>query len=516
MHPTAAAAVAFVVEDEAGDPYYCRDTAQRAYRSAVVTLSLSVLGSSVLPLPYSISKTGVLAGLLTMLVVAWCNAATSDMLIRAAARTGHTTYEGLAEWAGGASWRAVTQASLLALLWGTLTGGLALISDVAAVMAANAFPGGQAPEFLDSRVLMSAAAIFVVFPLCMQRHMRQLETAATAGVGLVLGLVALLAVRAAWAGLPGITSGDVPLWYSARADRHLPEAAAVIGYAFYLQPMMVALLPEMPAGAVGVAALRKAVRAVLYGVSFAIYAAMGVSGAALFGKDTEGNIMVNKLVDGRAATLALYGGMLVYLALGMTTTQFALRQSLDVLLVGEGAPFSRRRQAVLTTACLGTALCVALVDPSGAERIIALVGATGVAMVAYVVPVAVALMGHARGWRPREGTEGGAAAGYMAWHASSSSSSAAAVAAAAASLAAPLLVSPPGGDPNYVRTGGECGSGRDGYVCTHEGDKTLGARWRAARRRAFHLWEGAVEPVLVGVIGVGFSVSALYVAISAL
>lgn len=31
--------------------------------------------------------------------------------------------------------------------------------------------------------------------------------------------------------------------------------------------------------------------------------------------------MVNRLVEGRIAALVLYGGMLLYLALGMTTTQ---------------------------------------------------------------------------------------------------------------------------------------------------------------------------------------------------
>jgi sodium-coupled neutral amino acid transporter 10/sodium-coupled neutral amino acid transporter 11 len=71
--------------------------------------------------------------------------------------------------------------------------------------------------------------------------------------------------------------------------------------------MMMTLLPEMPAGPVGVAAMNRAVLVTLYGVAFGIYASMGLFGAALFGQGTEGNIMVNKLVDGRVATLALYG-----------------------------------------------------------------------------------------------------------------------------------------------------------------------------------------------------------------
>lgn len=74
-----------------------------------------------------------------------------------------------------------TQASLLLLLWGTLTSGLALISDIALVAAHQAFPKGGAPPWLSGRVLMAAMATGVLFPLCLQRHMRQVGWGRVAG-----------------------------------------------------------------------------------------------------------------------------------------------------------------------------------------------------------------------------------------------------------------------------------------------------------------------------------------------
>jgi hypothetical protein len=59
-------------------------------------------------------------------------------------------------------------------------------------------------------------------------------------------------------------------------------------YAFYMQPMMMALLPEMPAGPTGTRIMQRAVATTLYGVAFAIYAATGLFGAALFGRETQG------------------------------------------------------------------------------------------------------------------------------------------------------------------------------------------------------------------------------------
>lgn len=64
----------------------------------------------------------------------------------------------------------------------------------------------------------------------------------------------------------------------------------------------------------------------------------------------EGNIMLNDLVESTVGTAVLYSSMLVYLALGMTTTQYALRQSLDTIFFGEGAGFTWRRHVSGCTA----------------------------------------------------------------------------------------------------------------------------------------------------------------------
>eukprot|EP00195_Chlamydomonas_chlamydogama_P010179 CAMPEP_0202911386 /NCGR_PEP_ID=MMETSP1392-20130828/54859_1 /ASSEMBLY_ACC=CAM_ASM_000868 /TAXON_ID=225041 /ORGANISM="Chlamydomonas chlamydogama, Strain SAG 11-48b" /LENGTH=145 /DNA_ID=CAMNT_0049601869 /DNA_START=25 /DNA_END=459 /DNA_ORIENTATION=+ len=130
-------AVRLVVEE---DPAWLsaygrtKDSRGHALYSAIVTLTLAVLGSTILPVPYAFSKMGVIAGVTTMMLVAFVNASTCCMLIRAAAATGRYTYEELAYWAGGRKAKVLTQVSLILLLYGTLCGGLAFLSDVARIM----------------------------------------------------------------------------------------------------------------------------------------------------------------------------------------------------------------------------------------------------------------------------------------------------------------------------------------------------------------------------------------------
>ena len=68
------------------------------------------LRSSILPVPFAFARTGVLLGLCTMLVVGLCNTYTSTLMLRAAALTGHDSYEGVAYAVGGRAWKASSPA----------------------------------------------------------------------------------------------------------------------------------------------------------------------------------------------------------------------------------------------------------------------------------------------------------------------------------------------------------------------------------------------------------------------
>ena len=100
----------------------------------------------------------------------------------------------------------------------------------------------------------------------------------------------------------------------------LPEAFSVLGFAFYIQPMIMPLLHEMPAGQQGIELTRRAVYIVVMGVAMAVYGVMGCFAAARYGLDTQGNVLVNQWLGGLPEGV-LDACMAVYLSISIPPMQ---------------------------------------------------------------------------------------------------------------------------------------------------------------------------------------------------
>eukprot|EP00882_Tetradesmus_deserticola_P007880 GHRQ01008295.1.p1 GENE.GHRQ01008295.1~~GHRQ01008295.1.p1 ORF type:complete len:441 (+),score=174.27 GHRQ01008295.1:41-1324(+) len=240
---------------------------------------------------------------------------------------------------------------------------------------------------LNGQVLMVLMTVCAVYPLSCQKHMRSLEGAAGAGLLIVAALCGLLGFKAWSQGWPAIANGQFPLW-SLRVTADLPEAFSLLGFAFYLQPLMMPIIREMPEGKAGRNALTAAVHASVLGSCLVLYAGTGFFGAALFGTSTRGNVMINDILGGsRLGFGVVYGAMMLYLAAGAAASQYPLRAAIDMALMGARVPMTRPRAMAIQAVTLSVSLCIALLNPGGAEKIYALVGASGVCIVCYVLPV---------------------------------------------------------------------------------------------------------------------------------
>ncbi|KAK9867727.1 hypothetical protein WJX84_006460 [Apatococcus fuscideae] len=228
----------------------------------------------------------------------------------------------------------------------------------------------------------------------------QLELAASAGALVIIAIIGIVIHAAVSTGFPAIRSGELSLW-KLQASKGLPEAFSILGYGFYLQPMMLPLLNEMPLGALGVELTNQAMCLVTLGVAPLVYGMLGVFGAARYGAATQGDMLVNTWLHGQAEGI-LDLATTLYLSISIPPMQMSLRYTLDCLIAGEHARYSRARHWLETLGIILSTLAISAAYPQYSEKIFAITGATAVCLVCYVIPVVVHLKLRARGRQPPE------------------------------------------------------------------------------------------------------------------
>eukprot|EP00892_Ulva_mutabilis_P000015 jgi/Ulvmu1/10013/UM059_0062.1 len=391
-----------VVEDGPVDaehtyPYQGRNEAStfRARISTTMALIMAMLGSSVIPVSYAFATTGITCGLLISLVVALCNTYTCQLFLSAAGATRTSTFEELAAAVGGKPLMRLAQLSNIILLFGNLTGDFCLLADLGSQSLKSSL-GHDAPWILVSnhgRGTMLLLVAGVIFPLSLFRGMRALESVSTAGMSVILLLFGVLTYNAFASGFHGIASGEVPLWSLGGASgADIANAFALLGFSFYLHPLMMPMLAEMPPGPRGVRILSDSVTFVIMVVAFVTISFVGAMGAATFGANTKGDIMMNQLLPPGLPSLAFALAMLLYLSSCIPPIVLSLRCYLDFIIAGPRAGFRLPRFLALTVGIVLVPMALAWSNPSLSERAFALTGASGVCIVCYIIPVVVHLI----------------------------------------------------------------------------------------------------------------------------
>ncbi|XP_024515096.1 sodium-coupled neutral amino acid transporter 1 isoform X2 [Selaginella moellendorffii] len=381
---------------------------RREYRhalfSGIVTLTLSIMGGAVLPVSNAFTTTGIVCGFLIMLVVALANTYTCDLLLRQAYCTGALNYESLAFHIGGKWWKLATEISIVVLLIGTIIGNIQQVSEAAVIGIENIT--SNAPSWLtgSGRVLMILSVVFIVAPICLVEKMRQLEFFATVGTSIVIWLLVVIVIDAIRFKLPAVKNGELAA-VGFTSIGSITQAISTFGFAFYVQPMMMPFLAEMPAGKVGVKLTSYSVRVVILGTSFFIYGTIGFFGAARYGSLTSENILENKWLGGGvpqgSLNLAMAGmslgsfdnlligcrSLTVYLAFAIPTVEFPTRYTINRWIPGDKKQNRFLRHLCISAGILVFCTGISLISPNNSGAIITITGATGVSMVSYTIPV---------------------------------------------------------------------------------------------------------------------------------
>jgi amino acid permease len=373
-------------------------------------LLLAIAGSSLLPLPCAFGQAGFVAGTALLLLIAAVNDYTTVLMVRAAARLRVSSYEEAVLGSTGRTGLLVARLSLVVLLFGTLCGNLAAIAETA---TRALYLAGY--EWLASQqALLLTGATLLVLPLSLNSLTDMVELSIF-GVGTMLLMAGYLVYVCVCSGAQ-LESFELDIRLEA-----LPEAASTLGFAFYVQPCVLPMLRSLPPGPLGARVLERATH-LTYLVITLVYLIVGAAGLLLFGRDTPQDVLQGFGGAGGALVATLVS---LYLAASFAPIAVPLRESVVRLWLGvsraRGPPMgsiallaelSHRVElapvpnAIVTSAIIGLVYLVALLLPDASAALFALTGATGVCMVAYVLPVWTHLAGMRRAGRVRASAGG--------------------------------------------------------------------------------------------------------------
>lgn len=148
---------------------------------------------------------------------------------------------------------------------------------------------------------------------------------------------------------------------------------------------MMPYLLEVPSGKVGISILKWATRIVVLGISFVIYAIIGLFGAARYGAQTSDNILENKWMGGGIGQGILNLSIYLYLALSVPMIEFPIRHTVSCWFPETKKSLLRRLSVSAVIMLLS--LLLALIFPNNSGNVLVVTGAVGVCIVSYLVPI---------------------------------------------------------------------------------------------------------------------------------
>ncbi|XP_057861373.1 uncharacterized protein LOC131069823 isoform X2 [Cryptomeria japonica] len=351
----------------------------------ILTLTLGIMGGAILPLSWGFEETGIVWGFIIMILVSFANDFTCGLLLRQSDALGAHDYESLALAVGGRFYKHFTDFSIIILLFGSLLGSIQQFGEAGAIGVEGL--SHKVPHWLMDRsgsLLMALGTIFISFPLCLHSRLQELDKAAALGTALVLWLLVVILIDSIKHGLPAIHNGQLKI-AGVPSLKNISQATSIFGFAFYVQPIMMPYLMELPSGKVGIGILKWATRFVVLGISFIVYAIIGLFGAARYGDQTSDNILQNRWMGGGIGQGILNLSISLYLALSVPMLEFPIRHTIYCWFP-ENKKF-RLLQLYLTVVILLLCLSFALLFPNNSGNVLVATGAVGVCIVSYMVPI---------------------------------------------------------------------------------------------------------------------------------
>ena len=307
--------------------------ASRGFVAAVISLTMTAVGSVVLSLPQVFAECGAVGGVAALAGFAALTDASLVILARAARTVDARTYEQTVTRVVGPTGGFVVRICLCVLLFGTLVSLQIIAADLAAPVVEAVMYHDKTGGFWSSRLAINTGVFALVYPLSLLENLSQLAAASSAAFFVMIGVAGVLVTRFAEAGFP--VAADVALVGTNPRAIALALPVGALAYTCHFNVVEIARELRRDRGAATSGVGRDAVdavdatnapdrdeqpgperrakkkqtrrddeamiRVVVWLVAFPFYAVFATVGYLGFGRDVSGDVLTEWIGDGEMA-----------------------------------------------------------------------------------------------------------------------------------------------------------------------------------------------------------------------
>ncbi|XP_064628822.1 solute carrier family 38 member 10-like isoform X2 [Lineus longissimus] len=353
----------------------------------IINLGNSIIGVSVLAMPFCFKQCGIILGALLLLGSAWLTNVSCNLLMKAAITSKRRSYEFLALQTFGAAGKLAVEVCIIGLLIGTCIAFYVVIGDLGPLIISKVL---QVENNQTLRVsILMVLAVIVVTPLGLLRSIESLSNISAISIAFYLVFVVLIFFTS----LPNIIEGvwleKIVLWRTEGIFQSLPIFSMAFGCQTQLFVMYDAL--QEPS-------LKQMTLIIKGAISLctSVYLMVGFFGyIAFYNVEIAGDVLTN--LKSSVFTEVVKFGFVLSIAVSFPLCIFPCRAAIHTLLfaheqktsyhdnIGGSTRIPEGRFRLITMGIIICTFMVGVVVPN-VEFVLGLTGATMGTMICYLFP----------------------------------------------------------------------------------------------------------------------------------